>query len=563
MQRSVRRIAAAFLLTFALLVVGTAPAAAAPTCDQGTEFSICGADFVATPGTSHTGKVGTYQPNNPLSPPPTPPISINWGDGTSPSSGTVSTIANGDGSYDITGSHTYATDGTYNTSVTAQGFKQEAHPETGMVITVPRAITGTGSAVVGDGDRECTKFGTEGSSQFARVCAIDIAATEDTEFSGKVGSYESGGDIDPDASATINWGDGSPTSAGTLSEGHEPGADGDILGTHTYANPGTYTVTVTVGGTAPVIGHAELSGYGDATVGADTDGDTKPDTADNCPNDSNTDQANNDGDAQGDVCDDNDDTDSVPDATDNCDFVANQGQANTDGDAQGDACDADDDGDGVNDVNDGCPLVTASTANGCPAQQQNQNQTQTGDQGGTATGSGTLPQGTNTGQQNPDACAAGAKACPAGSNANDRLTGTAGADNICGLFGNDAIDGMGGDDFLFGDACDKKAKLGAAQAGKDGNDKLNGGDGNDTLYGAGGNDALTGGKGNDRLFGGAGNDKLTGGTGKNTYDAGAGNDNVNARNRVKETVTCGAGKRDVATVDRNDRVKGCEKVRRR
>ena len=57
--------------------------------------------------------------------------------------------------------------------------------------------------------------------------------------------------------------------------------------------------------------------------------------------------------------------------------------------------------------------------------------------------------------------------------------------------------------------------------------------------------------------------QLAGGAGKNAYDGGAGNDTINARNRVKETVNCGSGKRDVATVDRADKTRGCEKVKRR
>jgi len=39
-------------------------------------------------------------------------------------------------------------------------------------------------------------------------------------------------------------------------------------------------------------------------------------------------------------------------------------------------------------------------------------------------------------------------------------------------------------------------------------------------------------------------------------------DSVRARNGKKENVNRGAGKRDSATVDKNDKVKGCEKVKR-
>jgi hypothetical protein len=53
------------------------------------------------------------------------------------------------------------------------------------------------------------------------------------------------------------------------------------------------------------------------------------------------------------------DADTIGDATDNCPDVTNQNQANADGDAQGDACDADDDNDGTADATDNCPLNPA------------------------------------------------------------------------------------------------------------------------------------------------------------------------------------------------------------
>src|SRR6185295_9401787 len=71
----------------------------------------------------------------------------------------------------------------------------------------------------------------------------------------------------------------------------------------------------------------------------------------------NSDQANNDGDAQGDVCDTDDDNDGVLDGADNCPFASNADQLDTDGDSLGNACDADDDADGIPDATDNCPLV--------------------------------------------------------------------------------------------------------------------------------------------------------------------------------------------------------------
>jgi Ca2+-binding RTX toxin-like protein len=194
------------------------------------------------------------------------------------------------------------------------------------------------------------------------------------------------------------------------------------------------------------------------------------------------------------------------------------------------------DADGVPDPLDACPAVAAATPNGCPP---------------------TEPQAPGAGGFVPG------PAGPTGpTNGNDVLNGTPLADVICGLLGNDTINGLGGNDTLFGDACNKTARAHAAAVVKDGNDRLSGGDGDDTLYGAGGKDVLNGGTGRDRLFGGGGNDALTGAAGVNAYSGGAGNDTISARNRKPDSVDCGPGKRDRATVDRRDRVKRCETVRR-
>jgi hypothetical protein len=92
----------------------------------------------------------------------------------------------------------------------------------------------------------------------------------------------------------------------------------------------------------------------------DEDNDAIYDSSDNCPTVSNADQADNDGDGLGDVCDPDDDNDTVNDTGDNCPTTANAAQTNTDGDGLGDACDPDDDNDTVNDTGDNCP-TTANT----------------------------------------------------------------------------------------------------------------------------------------------------------------------------------------------------------
>jgi len=60
-------------------------------------------------------------------------------------------------------------------------------------------------------------------------------------------------------------------------------------------------------------------------VVTDSDGDGVADISDNCPLIANLDQANNDGDGQGDICDDDDDNDGILDSNDNCPFENSSG----------------------------------------------------------------------------------------------------------------------------------------------------------------------------------------------------------------------------------------------
>jgi len=96
---------------------------------------------------------------------------------------------------------------------------------------------------------------------------------------------------------------------------------------------------------------------------ADTDKDGLGDNSDNCPLNSNADQADRDGDDIGDACDIDNDNDLVPDILDNCPLTSNGDQMDTDSDGLGDVCDPapnnpDSDGDGVFDSDDNCPLTS-------------------------------------------------------------------------------------------------------------------------------------------------------------------------------------------------------------
>lgn len=79
-------------------------------------------------------------------------------------------------------------------------------------------------------------------------------------------------------------------------------------------------------------------------------------------------EADADGDGLGDETEDlDDDGDSIPDTSDNCPLTPNIGQENSDDDSLGNACDPNDDNDDVPDSSDGCPEDPGPAANGgCP-----------------------------------------------------------------------------------------------------------------------------------------------------------------------------------------------------
>lgn len=115
---------------------------------------------------------------------------------------------------------------------------------------------------------------------------------------------------------------------------------------------------------------ADMDGLGDAcdSTTNDQDGDGDVDSMDNCPFVDNPDQTDTDMDGLGDLCDPkndlDDDDDGVDNTTDNCPFHDNPDQADVDMDGIGDACDGsnpgtddDTDGDGVDNEADNCDSI--------------------------------------------------------------------------------------------------------------------------------------------------------------------------------------------------------------
>ena len=98
-----------------------------------------------------------------------------------------------------------------------------------------------------------------------------------------------------------------------------------------FDDPGSAGIRVYLNGQYVCV-DSDNDGYGDPGHPENT----CPD--DNCPDIYNPDQADNDGDGLGDVCDNDDDDDGIADDIDNCPFVYNPEQNDWDSDGVGDAC---------------------------------------------------------------------------------------------------------------------------------------------------------------------------------------------------------------------------------
>jgi Ca2+-binding RTX toxin-like protein len=147
----------------------------------------------------------------------------------------------------------------------------------------------------------------------------------------------------------------------------------------------------------------------------------------------------------------------------------------------------------------------------------------------------------------------------------DHLAGSSGEDIVRGGFGNDRVLGGGDADALSGNPGDDRVSAGAGNdrafgrsgddgvSGNAGDDRVSAGSGDDRAYGRSGDDGVSGNAGDDRVDGGGGNDRLFGR---------GGNDLVDARDGQRDVVYCGTG-RDTVRADREDLLRGCERIFRR
>lgn len=147
--------------------------------------------------------------------------SIDWGDGHS----TTGTITGTGAGFTVSGTHTYDEEGTYPVRATVQDL------DTATVHT-----TAASSAVVADAPLTVTSTPAQASVEGAPTTAGALVATfTDADPGGTLSDY----------SATIDWGDGTAPSIGTIitSAG---GTFGVLAPSHTYAEEGSPTVRVTM-----------------------------------------------------------------------------------------------------------------------------------------------------------------------------------------------------------------------------------------------------------------------------------------------------------------------------
>ena len=214
---------------------GTATAMVTDTANVTNGFTVTAVPFTATEGVSFIGVVASGADANKSA--TTLAATIDWGDGTS----AAGVVTGPPSSFTISGSHTYPDEGTFTVQVTVT----ETSGGAGMA-------TGSASATVSEAD-VLTGHAVAVNAQEAVLFSGTVATFTDTNTSNTVADF----------TATINWGDGTPVSAGTVT-----GSAGNfsVSGSHTYATSGPFTITVTLADDAPGTATATVSSV--ATVSA-------------------------------------------------------------------------------------------------------------------------------------------------------------------------------------------------------------------------------------------------------------------------------------------------------
>ena len=204
---------------------------------QNTPLAGEAAKLSLTEGSAFNGTVATFASSDASAQAASFTATIDWGDG-STSTGTVA--SNGDGGFNVVGSHTYAEQATDAIHVT-------------VVDGAQNTITIVGSAAVADATLSATGAST-----------IEVERHDSSSIKVATFSDSGGADAIGDYTATIDWGDGSPATSGTIAAS---GAGFSVSGSHAYQKPGRHTISVTIKDE----GGAAVSTTSKVLVGADNE----------------------------------------------------------------------------------------------------------------------------------------------------------------------------------------------------------------------------------------------------------------------------------------------------
>jgi hypothetical protein len=172
-------------------------------------------------------------------------ISINWGDGSPTTAGTA--VFDGAGLWHVVGTHTYAEEGVYapNPFTGTGGILVSVIDTDGGPTNAPGRASGStaSTALVGDAPL------TPQPVRFTNDSVTGAVITEGKPFVAVVGQFSDanpGGDLG-DFFATINWGDGTGTSQGIVSQPGGPGTSFIVSSNHSYTEDGVFAVQIFVG----------------------------------------------------------------------------------------------------------------------------------------------------------------------------------------------------------------------------------------------------------------------------------------------------------------------------
>lgn len=219
-----------------------------PTPDPSITAS--GTAAAATEGHSFNGTVATFSDPDTLSTTSEYTATINWGDGSASDTATV--VSGSSGSFTVRGTHTYAEEGSYTVTTTISDADNSRN-----------TATATSTATVADAGLSASGTSFNSTNPVNHV----VASFSDADPGGTLADY----------TASIDWGDGSPTSTGTIATA--AGGGFTVSGIHAYAALGPHTVKTHVcdtdgtcsNATSQVIvfAYASTGGFvvGDNTVG--------------------------------------------------------------------------------------------------------------------------------------------------------------------------------------------------------------------------------------------------------------------------------------------------------